>query len=323
MFIALDDENFGILVCSSAPAKRNVEYGMKAHFYTTTLAWMRLSAVKLLSALDCQSPEPKLVLSTLVTTLLPHRSPSPIEGEQVSAACCVNPAAREFESCCLNLRHNAGWFFHPILKHHLTSHSKELRNAYLLHTAPVDQLSEQDIHIIYLEPTIQGRNAMEMESLRDLFIEELKDLYSAENQIVKALPKMIKKAASRELKSGFEQHLKETQVHVERLEKIFQELDESPRGKKCKGMEGVIADGKEWMEEDAEPEVMDAGLIGAAQRVEHYEMAGYGCVRTYAELLGHSNFVDLLQQTLDEEKATDEKLTQLARKINVQAEKAA
>ena len=150
---------------------------------------------------------------------------------------------------------------------------------------------------------------MEMESLKDLFVEELKDLYSAENQILKALPKMIKKATSKELKSGFEQHLKETQVHVERLEKIFAELDESPRGKKCKGMEGVIADGKEWMEEDAEPEVMDAGLIGAAQHVEHYEMAGYGCVRTYAELLGHSNFASLLQKTLDEEKATDEKLS--------------
>jgi len=105
---------------------------------------------------------------------------------------------------------------------------------------------------------------MEMESLKDLFIDELKDLYSAENQILKALPKMIKKATSKELKSGFEQHLKETQVHVERLEKIFAELDESPRGKKCKGMEGVIADGKELMEEDAEAEVMDAGLIGGA-----------------------------------------------------------
>src|SRR5260221_12825892 len=161
---------------------------------------------------------------------------------------------------------------------------------------------------------------MEMESLRDLFIEELKDLYSAENQILKTLPKMIKKAASKELKSGFEQHLKETQGHVERLEKIFQELDESPRGKKCKGMEGIIADGKELMEEDAEPEVMDAGLIAAAQHVEHYEMAGYGCVRTYAELLGHSNFANLLQQTLDEEKVTDELLTQIAGiTINVEA----
>src|SRR5579863_968574 len=127
---------------------------------------------------------------------------------------------------------------------------------------------------------------MKMESLRELFIDELKDLYSAENQILKALPKMIKKASSPELKRGFEKHLKETEGHVERLDKIFQELDESPRGKKCKGMEGVIADGKELMEEDAEPEVMDAGLIGAAQHVEHYEMAGYGCVRTYGDLLG-------------------------------------
>jgi ferritin-like metal-binding protein YciE len=164
---------------------------------------------------------------------------------------------------------------------------------------------------------------MEMESLRDLFVDELKDLYSAENQILKALPKMIKKASSEKLKSGFEQHLKETQGHVERLDKIFQELDESPRGKKCKGMEGIIADGKEMMEQDAEPEVMDAALIGAAQHVEHYEMAGYGCVRTYADLLGHSKFVELLQKTLDEEKATDEKLTELARGINVSAQKAA
>ncbi|MGZ4855816.1 MAG: YciE/YciF ferroxidase family protein [Candidatus Angelobacter sp.] len=164
---------------------------------------------------------------------------------------------------------------------------------------------------------------MEMESLKDLLVEELKDLYSAENQILKALPKMIKKATSRELKSGFETHLKETEVQVERLEKIFQELDVSPKGKKCKGMEGVIEDGKELMEEEASPEVMDAGLIGAAQHVEHYEMAGYGCARTYAELLGHSNIASLLQKTLDEEHATDEKLTKLAQKINVQAEKAA
>ena len=164
---------------------------------------------------------------------------------------------------------------------------------------------------------------MEMESLRDLFVDELKDLYSAENQILKALPKMIKKASSKELKSGFEQHLKETQVHVERLEKIFEELDESPRGKKCKGMEGIIADGKELMEEDAEPDVMDAGLIGAAQHVEHYEIASYGCVRTYAELMGESEMVNLLEKTLEEEKATDEKLTALAENINVEAEKAA
>lgn len=164
---------------------------------------------------------------------------------------------------------------------------------------------------------------MEMESLRDLFVEELRDLYSAENQILKALPKMIKKASSRDLKSRFEQHSKETQGHVERLDKIFQELDESPRGKKCKGMEGIIADGKEWMSQDAEPEVMDAGLISAAQHMEHYEIAGYGTVRTYADLLGHSNMVGLLQSTLDEEKTTDEKLTQVAGNINMQAQKAA
>jgi ferritin-like metal-binding protein YciE len=161
---------------------------------------------------------------------------------------------------------------------------------------------------------------MQMESLKELLVDELKDLYSAENQILKALPKMIKKATSPDLKEGFEKHLKETQIHVERLETIFQELEENPKGKKCKGMEGVIADGKELMEEDAEPEVMDAGLIGAAQHVEHYEMAGYGCVRTYAELLGLNNIAKLLQKTLDEEKATDEKLTELASNINVEAE---
>jgi ferritin-like metal-binding protein YciE len=160
---------------------------------------------------------------------------------------------------------------------------------------------------------------MDMDSLKDLFIEDLKDLYSAENQVLKALPKMIKKATSQELKSGFEQHLKETQVHVERLEKIFHELKKSPKGKKCKGMKGVIGGGKELMGEGAKPEVMDAGLIGAAQHVEHYEMAGYGCVRTYAELLGYNNFAKVLQKTLDEETATDERLTELARDINVGA----
>ena len=164
---------------------------------------------------------------------------------------------------------------------------------------------------------------MEMESLRELYIEELKDLYSAENQIIKALPKMVKAATSSELKKGFEQHLAQTRGQVERLEKIFKELDESPKGKKCKGMEGLLEEGKEWMEEDADPEVMDAGLIAAAQHVEHYEIAGYGCVRTYAELLGFTNAAKLLQQTLDEEKQTDEKLTGLAQTINVEAERAA
>jgi ferritin-like metal-binding protein YciE len=164
---------------------------------------------------------------------------------------------------------------------------------------------------------------MKLESLKELFVEELKDLYSAENQILKALPKMIKKTSSSELKRGFEEHLEQTRGHVERLEKIFQQLDESPKGKKCKGMEGIITDGAELMEEDAEPEVMDAGLIAAAQRVEHYEIAGYGCVRTYARLLGHSSFVQLLETTLNEEKETDTKLTRLAENVNVEAKEAA
>src|SRR4051812_34705449 len=164
---------------------------------------------------------------------------------------------------------------------------------------------------------------MKMESLQELYIEGLKDLYSAEKQLIKALPRMAKAASSDELREGFEEHLEETKVHVERLEEIFEELEASPRGKKCVGMEGLIEEAKELMEEDAEPEVLDAGLIAAAQHVEHYEIAGYGCVRTYAELLGESNFVNLLQKTLDEEKATDEKLNQLAQKINVEAEKAA
>jgi ferritin-like metal-binding protein YciE len=164
---------------------------------------------------------------------------------------------------------------------------------------------------------------MKMESLHELYEEELKDLYSAEKQILKALPKMIKKATSPELKAGFQEHLKQTEGHVKRLEQVCAEAGIKPTGKKCLGMEGVINDGKELMEEDAEPEVMDAGLISAAQHVEHYEIAGYGCVRTYAELLGYDKAVKLLQQTLDEEKETDEKLTGLASEINVEAEEAA
>jgi ferritin-like metal-binding protein YciE len=164
---------------------------------------------------------------------------------------------------------------------------------------------------------------MKMESLHELFVEELKDLYSAENQILKALPKMAKAASSKDLKKGFEEHLQQTKGHVERLEKIFKELDESPKGKKCKGMEGLITEGKELMEEDAEPEALDAGLIAAAQHVEHYEIAGYGCGRTYAQLLGRDRIAQLLQKTLDEEKQTDAKLTSLAEVINVEAEEAA
>src|SRR3954470_13045506 len=161
---------------------------------------------------------------------------------------------------------------------------------------------------------------MEMESLQDLFVDQLKDLYSAENQLTKALTKMAKAATNPQLQKAFTTHLEETKGHAERLEQVFEDLGASPKGKKCKAMEGLIEEGKEMMEEDAEPEVMDAGLIAAAQRVEHYEIAGYGCVRTYAELLGESKAAKLLQQTLNEEGDTDKKLTQLAQQINVEAE---
>jgi ferritin-like metal-binding protein YciE len=160
---------------------------------------------------------------------------------------------------------------------------------------------------------------MKENMLKELFVEELKDLYSAENQLVKALPQMAKAATSPELRAGFENHLKQTREHVTRLEKVLKGLNESPKGKKCKGMEGLIAEGKEMIDEDPDPEQLDAGLISAAQRVEHYEIAGYGCVRTYANLLGESEAVSLLDQTLEEEKETDNKLTELAENINVEA----
>lgn len=161
---------------------------------------------------------------------------------------------------------------------------------------------------------------MELETLKDLYIHELKDLYSAENQIIKALPKMAKAATSSKLAAGFKKHLEETKEHAARLEKILKNHAESTRGPKCKGMEGVIKEGDEMIEEDAEDEVRDAGLISAAQRVEHYEMAGYGTARTYAQLLGDKTGAQLLQKTLDEEGATDKKLTQLAESINLDAE---
>lgn len=160
---------------------------------------------------------------------------------------------------------------------------------------------------------------MNLDTLRDLFVDELKDLYSAEHQLLKALPKMAKAASSKELKRAFESHLKETKTQVERLQQVFTGLDLSPKGKKCKAMEGLVEEGAEWMKEDADPDVMDAGLIAAAQRVEHYEMAGYGCVRTYAQLLGETKAAKLLQTTLDEEGAADKKLTQIAKRINVEA----
>ena len=161
---------------------------------------------------------------------------------------------------------------------------------------------------------------MRLENLKDLYIHELKDLHSAEKQITKALPKLAKAATSDELASAFREHLDQTQEHVRRLEKILAKHEESLRGPKCKGMEGLIKEGSELMKEDAEDEVLDAGLISAAQRVEHYEIAGYGCARTYAQLLGDNEAANLLQLTLHEEKQTDEKLTELARSINVEAE---
>jgi len=164
---------------------------------------------------------------------------------------------------------------------------------------------------------------MKMESLRDLYVEELKDLYNAENQLVKALPKMAKAANSEELRTAFEDHLEETQGQVERLDQIFKKLGVNPKGKKCKAMEGLIEEGKEIIEmgDDADPSVLDAALISAAQKVEHYEMAGYGCVRTWAQILGEEEAADLLQQTLDEEGQADKKLNELAETcINAEAE---
>jgi len=160
---------------------------------------------------------------------------------------------------------------------------------------------------------------MPNQGLKELYIDELRDLYNAETQLVKALPKLAKAAASDELRQGFEDHLEQTKGHVDRLEKIFTMLDESPKGKKCKGMEGLIEEGAEVMEEDYDGNLLDAALIGAAQRVEHYEIAGYGTVRTFAETLGETEHVSLLNETLEEEKETDQKLTELAQQINTGA----
>jgi ferritin-like metal-binding protein YciE len=162
---------------------------------------------------------------------------------------------------------------------------------------------------------------MKMKTLADLFVHELKDLYSAEKQLLKALPKMAKAATSEELKRALETHLSETEDQVSRLEEIFEELKLSSRGAKCVAMEGLIEEGKHILEEDMDEDVRDAAIICAAQRVEHYEMAGYGCARTFAEQLGHQTAARLLQQTLDEEKAADAKLTEVAmQSVNEEAE---
>ena len=160
---------------------------------------------------------------------------------------------------------------------------------------------------------------MEHNQLKELYIEELRDIYNAETQLIKALPKMAKAATSEDLRAGFEEHLEQTRGHAQRLEQILNALGEKPSGKKCKGMEGLIEEGKEMIEEDLEDDAKDAGLISAAQRVEHYEIAAYGCVRTYAKLLGEEEAASLLQETLEEEKETDQKLTELAENINVEA----
>ncbi len=164
---------------------------------------------------------------------------------------------------------------------------------------------------------------MKLESLHELFIEELQDLYSAENQIIEALPDMIEEASSPQLKNALQQHLEETRGQVRRLDQIFDQLPKVDRkDKTCKGMKGIIKDGQDLLDTDAEPEVLDAGMIAGAQRVEHYEIAGYGTVRTYAELLGRKDWAQLLEQTLQEEKNADQKLNQLAGRINIEAKAA-
>ena len=164
---------------------------------------------------------------------------------------------------------------------------------------------------------------MKLNSLHDLYVNELKDLYDAEHRIIKALPKMAEAANSPDLRLAFEEHLQQSKVQAERLEQIFQRLGEPAKGQKCKGVEGIISEGEEMMDEDSPPAVGDAALIGSAQRVEHYEMAAYGTARTYARRLGFEDHAQLLQQTLNEEAETDKKLTTLAESyINEEAKSA-
>lgn len=163
---------------------------------------------------------------------------------------------------------------------------------------------------------------MKLESMRELLLDELQDLYSAEQQITKALPKMAKTSSSSQLKQAFESHLKETEGHVQRLEEIFELLNEKAKAKTCEGMKGLLKEGDERIKEGGEREVVDAGLISAAQRVEHYEIAAYGSARTFAQMLNEPEVADLLEQTLEEEKAADQKLTKIAGTVNRKAEAA-
>lgn len=160
---------------------------------------------------------------------------------------------------------------------------------------------------------------MKANSLRELYVGELRDLYDAEHQIIKALPKMISKTSSEELKDALNEHLEITRQQAERLEQIFENMGERAKAEKCKGMEGVIKEGSELLKEEADEDVRDAAIVASAQKVEHYEMAGYGTARTWASLLGEQEAVDLLQQTLDEEKEADQKLTDIAETINIEA----
>lgn len=157
---------------------------------------------------------------------------------------------------------------------------------------------------------------MDYETLQDLYFHELKDLYSAEKQILRAMPKIAKHTSSASLRDGLEQHREETRIQMERLEQLFERHGKSSRGSKCKGMEGILEEAEDWMMEDAAPEVMDAGIIASMQRVEHYEIAGYGCARAFANQLGFSEDESLLNQTLHEEAETDKKLTHIAERIN-------
>ncbi len=160
---------------------------------------------------------------------------------------------------------------------------------------------------------------MAIRTFEDLLVDEIKDLYDAEHQLTKALPKMAKAASSPNLKSAFESHLKETEGHIRRLEQVFDGLGKKPTRKTCAAMKGLVEEGSQVIEEEMDPDVKDAALIGAAQRVEHYEMAGYGTVRTFAHLLGHHDLEAILQSTLDEEGEADHNLTDLASKLNVKA----
>jgi len=161
-----------------------------------------------------------------------------------------------------------------------------------------------------------------LENLQQLFVKELRDLYDAETQITDALPKMTKAAHHSELKNALQEHLEVTKNQISRLDRIFQMLDEKPTGETCKGMKGLLKEGDEIASADGDPSTIDAGIITAAQRVEHYEMAGYGTVRTYAELLGQHEMARLLQETLDEEKEADETLSDIASTVNVQSKAA-